>query len=228
MRVNSISSSVGLKSSFFQRVMIAWFKTNGREFPWRKEIDPYKILMAEVMLQRTRANQVVPVYEDFIDQFPILESVILASPDKIDKYMRKLGLLWRTDSLMKMVRTISDEYNGVVPSNRDELLSIPGIGNYIADALIVFAFGGRRIVIDTNIVRIVSRFFGLKIKGEIRHNKEFVRFCQSLAEQIPAEQIKSFNWALIDHPSIVCKPIPCCESCPLSSKCDYFKNRFNS
>jgi A/G-specific adenine glycosylase len=208
--------------------MIEWFKINGREFPWRKEKDPYKILIAEVMLQRTRANQVVPVYEDFVSQFPNLESVILVGSDEIDKYMKRLGLLWRTDLLMKMVRTISGEFHGVVPSNRDELLSIPGIGDYIADAMIVFAFGGRRIVIDTNIVRIVSRFFGLKIKGEIRRNKEFVGFCQSLAEHMDVEQIKSFNWALIDHPSNVCKPIPCCESCPLSSKCDYFKNKFNS
>lgn len=213
------------KISFFNRTLIEWFQVNERKFPWRNEKDVYHILIAEVMLQRTRAEQVVPVYTEFIARFPDVGSVISAKPVAINSFIKRLGLIWRTELIMKMFQNISDEYGGLIPVERKKLLAIPGIGDYIADALTVFGYGGRRTVIDSNVVRLVSRFFGIPLKGEMRRNKDFTVFCQLLIENIPSSQIKKFNWALIDHAALVCKPQPRCQNCPLSISCSYFKKQ---
>jgi A/G-specific adenine glycosylase len=213
---------------FFQHALLKWFRINGLKYPWRKERDPFKLLIAEVMLQRTRAGQVVPVYIDFVKKFPDLQALSSSNEIQLEKFMKRLGLFWRTELLMEMVSKISVEYNGIIPSNKEQLLSLPGIGDYIADALIVFAYGGKGVVVDSNVVRLVSRFFGINYKGEMRRNRDFKNFCQKLAQGISSKDIKKFNWALIDHPGKICTPIPRCQICPLSRKCNYFQNRFNN
>lgn len=209
-------------------MLLDWFHSNGRKFPWRDEIDPFKILIAEVMLQRTRAEQVVPVYLDFVKRFPDLNSLILADIHEINKFMIRLGLLWRSTLLVKMVQKISSEFDCTIPVERELLRSIPAVGDYIADAMIVFAFKRRRTVIDSNVVRVVSRFFGILPMGEVRRNRNFIIFCQTLVKGIPADQIRNFNWALIDHPASICRSKPNCQMCPLAPGCSYFQEKLNA
>ena len=210
---------------FFRNTLLKWFKKNGRKYPWRNEKDPYRILVAEMMLQRTRVEQVLPVYSEFIKKFPNVRTLSDAKIEDIAVFVAKLGLFWRSKMMKETARNILIEHRGTIPSERKTLLRIPGIGDYIADAMISFAFDGRRIVIDSNVVRLVSRFFGIETKGEMRRNKKFIGFCQSMSEGLKPDMTKDFNWSLIDHSAAVCRPAPLCDQCPLSKSCQYFKER---
>ena len=223
LKRSSSSRRLSQKISFFGDVLIDWFQTNGRKYPWRTESHPYRILMAEIMLQRTRSEQVVSVYNDFISRFPDIDSLVSAHPSDINKFIARLGLFWRTNLVLEMANKISKDFNGLIPNDRSQLCSIPGIGDYIADMLCVLAFHGRRIGIDTNVIRLVTRFFGIKPEGEMRRKRDFIEFCQRLVRDIHPEQVREINLALIDFPSIICKPRPLCQICPLSAQCNYFK-----
>lgn len=214
---------------FFQKTLLDWFHENKRIFSWRSEKDPFKILIAEVMLQRTKAEQVESVYSKFIHEFPEPSSIGSKDKDRIMKYFKKLGLFWRSGSVIHMTEYILKEYDGIIPASRAELLKIPGVGEYIADAILVFAFNKRITVIDSNVVRLISRFFGFKsMKGEIRRNKTFRDLCQKMVRDVHINEIKNFNWALIDFSHFTCKSIPNCDICPFSKECIYFKSMFNN
>lgn len=214
--------------TFFQHRLIRWFAENRRNFPWREEKDPYKILIAEIMLQRTKAEQVFPVYEEFIRRFPDVKSLVLSNIEDIAKFMERLGLFWRSKLIKEMAKMIMTEYGGVVPEERSLLLRIPGVGDYIADAILVFAFESRRTVVDSNVVRLASRFFGVEIKGEMRRNRKFVEFCQILSSGLNGQEIRHLNWAMIDHSSAICRPAPLCSICPMSEKCNYLNRLINN
>lgn len=211
--------------SFFQETVLKWFEKNGRKYPWRAEKNTYKKLIAEIMLQRTRVEQVLPVYEKFVKKYPDLKSVSEAAENDISKFISKLGLFWRSRAIKKMAEFIISEYSGRIPAEKAKLLEIPGIGNYIADAMIVFAFNGKRTVIDGNVVRLATRFFGMEKKPEIRRNREFITFCQSLSEDLETAEVEGFNYSLIDFSAAICKQKPLCVSCPLSKMCSYFLER---
>ncbi len=223
--MNSDTENQKNRIRFFQKTILSWFKENGRLYPWRNEKVPYRILIAEVMLQRTRADQVLPVYNEFIKQFPTVNSLAAANTDDVNRYVRKLGLFWRSKMISRMARFILKKHDGVIPAEREKLLEIPGVGDYIADAIISFAFNGKRTVIDANVVRLVTRFFGFKNEGETRRNRAFVSFCQTLSRDLRLRDVKKLNRAMIDHAAALCKPKPICVKCPLSGSCRYFNER---
>ena len=177
------------------------------------------------MLQRTKTNQVLPVYESFIKKYSNINSLSSARRYEIDKFFSKLGLMWRSKLLMDLANYIKTNLNGIIPSTRDELLKVPGVGDYIADAMLVFAFNKKRTIIDGNVVRLVSRFFGIEKKGEMRRNSKFIDFCQQLSRNLEMKNIKNLNYGLIDFGASVCKPHPLCGVCQLSTKCQYFRKR---
>src|SRR5271157_3099422 len=127
--------------SVLPTMLLKWYEKNGRSFPWREKRDPYQILIAEIMLQRTKANQVLPVYLDFIREFPTIESLKTATVRKVKRYFARLGLLWRANRVKQMAQDIVERFNGRIPSDRDQLLAIPSVGDYIADAVLAFAYG---------------------------------------------------------------------------------------
>ena len=197
--------------------LVRWWKRFGRSFPWRYTKDPYKILIAEVMLQRTRAEQVVPVYLEFIKKYPKVESLARANPRDVEHFFRKLGMVNRAERIIRMAKYIVENFSGRIPSERKELLRIPGIGEYIADALLVFAFNKRTVAIDSNIVRVVTRLFCITTKGEGRRDPRIRRIVEQL---VPPNYVREFNWALIDLAAVVCRPrSPQCDKCPLRDVC---------
>ena len=198
-----------------------------KNLPWRNEKDPYRILIAEVMLQRTKVEQVLPVYEKFIIRFPNFESLARSSEPEIRKFMNRLGLYWRTKLILKMAKKIIRDFNGKLPSEREMLFTIPGIGDYIAEMIIILAFRGKGIAIDSNVVRLITRFFGIETKGELRRRKNFINFCQELNRRMSSDEVRNFNLAIIDFPSMICKPKPLCNVCPLASRCIYFNDMMN-
>jgi A/G-specific adenine glycosylase len=176
------------------------------------------------MLQRTKAQQVMPVYIEFTKKFPAMQSLGSAKRNEIKAFIERLGLYWRTNLIMNMIKELNSQYSGKIPDNEKDLRGLSGVGNYIADAVMVFAFGAKKTVIDANVIRLVTRYFGISISGEARRNKQFIRFCQDLTSNVPEERVKDFNWALIDLPSLICIRIPRCHLCPLSASCSYFTN----
>jgi A/G-specific adenine glycosylase len=180
------------------------------------------------MLQRTRAKQVAPVYLEFIGRFPEANSLNNIRTAEIRRFISKLGLTWRTETIVRTAHELNSKYNGMIPRSKNKLLMLPGIGEYISDALMVFGYKRRLTVIDVNVIRLVCRFFGIPLKGEIRRKKEFIRFCQTLVEKIPSDQIRNFNWALIDFPAVICLKNPRCSICPLSKRCDYFSKNLKT
>jgi A/G-specific adenine glycosylase len=210
-------------STFNSRLLKWYFEEDKRTFPWRQTTDPYRIVIAEIMLQRTKADQVVPVFLSFMERFPSPCELGRAGLSEIKEYFSKLGLLWRATKVKRLCETLCKDFNGKVPQERDKLKSIPGIGEYVADAVSCFAFGKDTEIIDSNVCRVLGRVFSIKSEGEARRNPTFRKVAQSL---IPIGNCREFNWALIDHAHEICKPQnPKCEICPLDRICNYYAAR---
>jgi len=203
--------------------LLSWFRRNRRDYPWRRTRDPYRILIAEIMLQRTKADQVRKVYEEFIEKFPDPASLNQADPEIIRSYFLKLGLIWRSDLVSKLAEELVKRFDGKIPSSRDQLLSLPSIGDYMADAVLSFAYGKDVAVVDSNVCRVIRRVFGIEPHGEARRDRRFRTLAQRL---IPPGKSREFNWAMIDLASLICTPKkPKCWSCPLNPICSYASMR---
>jgi len=201
--------------------LISWYRQYGRDFPWRHTKDPYKIMIAEFMLHRTKAEQVVPVYLSFIQKYPDVKSLATADPEEIKKVTEHLGLHWRSKHFITAARYIVEELNGQFPDDYDELRKIPGVGEYIAGAILTVCFNKPAPVVDSNIARFINRFWNLGLKGEIRRKKQVVEIAGELFNiKNPGE----FLFALVDFTALVCKPHnPHCSKCPLNRLCKYRK-----
>ena len=201
--------------------LLEWYEKNKRKFIWRKINDPYEILIAEIMLQRTKADQVEPVYRLFLKEFPNVQKLNEANEITIKGYFSQLGLLWRAQLVKDLAKELMQRFKGKVPGNRAELISLPGVGEYIADAVLSFAYGRDVAVVDTNVCRVISRVFDLKAKGEARRDPKFRKIAQ---EMLPAGKSRNFNLAMIDLAALVCIPKkPKCHICPLNNLCAYYR-----
>jgi A/G-specific adenine glycosylase len=147
------------KKELFIGTLLEWHKRNCRDFPWRRLSDPYKILISEILLQKTRAENVVAVFNRFITKYPNAEKLFTASSSELKSEIEILGLhTQRATKLQKLARILVEIYNGTVPNNKKELLELPGIGIYVANAVLCFAFGYDVPLLDTNIGRIIERY----------------------------------------------------------------------
>jgi len=164
------------------------------------------------MLQRTRAEQVLPVYRHFCRRFRTPGAFVQAGcPPVFDR----LGLVWREASLRALAKALEDK---AIPVDRRELLSLPGVGPYIAGAMRSLHFGVRDTIIDANVVRLYARFFGFSFDGETRRK----RWLMNLADELtPRATSRLYNYGLIDLTRQVCRQIPACDVCPLALKCAY-------
>jgi len=208
-----------------EKILVWWYR-HRRDYPWRCERDPYKILIAEVMLQRTRAEQVVPVYLEFVSRYPTVEDLARARLEDVQRYFAKLGLQWRAQKVLEMAVYIVNRFGGKLPQAEEDLLEIPGVGEYIAEAVLVFAYGADRVVVDTNVVRIVERLFCAKSRGEGRRDPEIRKIAYLLL--VPGKA-KELSWALIDFGALLCRSTrPLCESCPLRDLCCHGRQKTRS
>ena len=208
-------------SKIVSDLLLEWYIDNKRSYVWRGKKDPYKILIAEIMLQRTKADQVEPVYLSFLKKFPTPEELNRASEEEISFYFKKLGLLWRAPLLKRLAKELVDRFEGKIPESRNRLLSLPAIGEYVADAVLSFAFGKDIAVVDANVCRVIGRVFGLKAKGEARRDHRFRMIAQQI---LPPGKAKEFNWSMIDFASLICVPHnPKHSICPLREICSYYQ-----
>ena len=196
-----------------------WFKNSTRVFFWRIKPSPYKIMIAEFMLQRTKAEQVEPVYKKFLQQYPDIVSLSKARIKSVEKYTSSLGLHKRAPNFMNAAKYIINNFKGEYPKTRKELLTIPGVGDYVAGAIMAVCFNNADYVIDSNIARFINRYAGLNLTGEIRRKKVIVEKAKKIFK---VNDQRNFLFALLDFTAVICKPIvPLCNECPLRKKCKY-------
>lgn len=180
-------------------------------------------MIAEIMLHRTRASQVEPVYIKFVNKYPDFNSICICDPHEIFLDLEELGLKWRAELLYKLACEIKDKYKGQIPREKEGLLKLPGIGPYIASAVMCFAYGVPEPLLDTNTVRIVGRVFGLKINDSSRRNKVFESIMSDLSYP---NDLKHFLFSLIDFSAIICKSKnPECNICPINDICCFYKEK---
>lgn len=203
--------------------LLKWWRNNGRNFPWRNTRDPYRVLVSEILLHRTRADQVVPVYNKFIREFPTVQHLAKAKQAHVTRILHSLGLFWRNKLLKPLAIEIVTSHNGVVPSAKSQLESLPGVSKYIAASVSCFAFGNAEPILDTNTVRILGRMFGLMVVDGSRRSSRFSELYRSL---MSVDQVRDFNYAMIDLGALICSPRnPECEICPVNDMCRYGATR---
>lgn len=206
----------------FQEYLLSWAKDNFHEFPWRDTDDPYRILVSEFMLHRTRAQQVVPIYKKFVSRYPALKYVSAADQDELKSLLEPLGLNWRIENMINALKKISKKYNEV-PLDFKSLKSIHGIGQYIAGATVCFSKNAHVPLIDTNILRVIGRYWGREFNENTRKRKDTREFISTVTS---TDNPSKLYYAIIDHAHSVCLPRnPECEKCPLSkSGCVYYRD----
>lgn len=199
--------------------LISWGKIHFRNYAWRNTKDPYKILIAEILLHRTRATQVVPLYEKFITRYPAIQDLSGAEFNEITTLLGPAGLKWRINLIDEMIKKIVTDFNGQIPENKMDLLSLPGVGNYIASAVRCFSWGYPEILVDTNTVRICGRINGIKIDDKSRRDKNFLR---KMEEFLDKKNPAAFNYAMLDLGALICHTKnPECANCPLYEFCQF-------
>lgn len=202
--------------------LIQWYQIHKRDLPWRDTDDPYKIWISEVMSQQTRVETVIPYYHRFIEAYPDVESLAKADRQEVLKLWEGLGYYSRCRNLYHAAGDIVDRFNGKVPSEYNEIISLKGIGPYTASAVLSIAYQKKYAVVDGNVLRVLARFFG--ISDDIR-NQDTKNQIQDYADNlVPEEHPGDFNQALMELGALVCKPAgPECDCCPVSIDCQAYQ-----
>lgn len=211
------------KVKCFRRELLRWYASNSRTFPWRETNDPYLILIAELLLQATFAAKVVPVYEEFVRRYPTPHSLSQASVEEIKKVIQPLGLLSRAQVLLEIGKALVERHGGVVPGKAKELRELPRVGEYTSGAVLSFGFGQRASIPDTNVIRLLQRFFGLYSPRKSHRGSPPKALRDAALEVLPKTNSREMNYAMLDFGATVCTSLkPKCERCPLSTHCEAF------
>jgi A/G-specific adenine glycosylase len=215
--VNRLDSS---KLAWFRKYLGAWALENLRDFPWRRMTDPYAIFVAEFLLQRTVAATVAPVYNKYMALYPTLQELSEASLENLELLLEPLGLSFRASRMLASAKMVMEDFNGKIPDTESELLLLPGIGKYMARSILAHAFGQAAAILDTNVARILERFFGMQ--GE--RVKSRCKILWSAADEVaPKQNVSRWNLTLLDFGALVCTARkPRCHDCPLRKSCYYF------
>ena len=202
----------------FQRRLLTWYAAHGRDLPWRRTRDPYRVLVSEVMLQQTQVDRVIPKYREFLRQYPTLQRLARADAHDVRRIWYPLGYNARPFRLHQIARETIASYGGRLPDRAEDLRRLPGVGRYTAGAVLAFAYGRDVAVLDTNVRRVLTRvFLGARRAARARGERVFWDLAESL---IPRGRGYDFNQALMDFGATWCSPRkPKCAPCPMRSFC---------
>lgn len=203
---------------FFVKEILRWNQyDNDRVMPWKYEKDPYRIWISEIILQQTRVSQGLAYYNRFIARFPTVKSIANATETEVFKLWEGLGYYTRCRNIITTAKHISNELNGKFPARYETILKLKGIGSYTASAIASFAYNLPYAVLDGNVFRLLSRYFGMKIPTDNAKGKEY--YSNLAYELLDKKQPGIYNQSIMDFGATVCKPLPLCELCPLNRKC---------
>jgi len=194
-----------------------------RDFPWRRTKDPYKVLISEILLQKTTSKQVEKIFRQFFEKFPSLARLALADIEEIRGVIGTLGLAKRAAYLKELASDIMNRFNGKVPDDPESLKSLKGVGKYTCNAVLCFAFNKPVPIVDTNIARVLRRYFGIFEEKPAYSDKTLWGVAQLV---LPARGYRRFNYALLDLAAVLCLPSdPLCDRCPLHLFCEFASNQ---
>ena len=207
----------------FQKELIKWYKINKRDLPWRNSTDAYVIWLSEIILQQTRVEQGLPYFNKFLENFPTVETFAAATENQVLKLWQGLGYYSRGRNMLFTAKQVIELYEGTFPLNYNELIKLKGVGEYTAAAISSFANNESKAVVDGNVYRVLSRYFGVEepINSSIG-KKIFAELAQSL---IVDQDSALYNQAIMEFGALQCKPkSPLCGNCPLKIDCYALKN----
>lgn len=198
--------------------LLAWYRANARDLPWRRTTDPYQIWVSEIMLQQTRVAAVLGYYARFLETFPTVEALAAAPEERLMKLWEGLGYYSRARNLQKAARIVAEQ-GGRFPDTYQDLLALPGVGDYTASAIASAAFGRREAAVDGNVLRVVARISG--DGGDIARPDTKARMRAALQAVLPVDAPGDFNQALMELGATVCLPngAPLCDRCPAADFC---------
>lgn len=204
------------RGALLRRRLLAWYRRAARDLPWRRTRDPYRVLVSEFMLQQTQVSRVLEYYGPFLSKYPNVESLARARPRAVREAWDGLGYYRRAANLHRLAKDVMRRHAGVVPSDPDELLRLPGVGSYTAGAVAAFAYEKPVAAVDTNVRRVIQRVFSCRTAKTAR----------KIAQQLQPKRratIWAFNQAMMELGALVCTArAPKCGQCPVNRLCNWY------
>lgn len=204
------------------RYFLRFYRTNGREFPWRTDgIPSLGVLLAEMLLRQTRAEQVSVIWPMLVDNYPDATLLAAADPDQLFELLKPLGLgRQRVVAIQSMASALIRDHNGEVPRDIGQITKLPHVGVYAAHAVACFAFRKRVPIVDTNVIRVFSRLTGRDFGRDNRRSEDVWKLAK-LALPLRAS-VQQYNYGLLDFAATICKPrVPLCQECGLRRHCNW-------
>jgi A/G-specific adenine glycosylase len=202
----------------FRRQLLAWFREFQRDLPWRRNKDPYRVWVSEIMLQQTRVAAVIPYYERFLERFPCVESLAGALQGDVLRLWSGLGYYTRARNLQKAAQQIVSEHRGQFPAKKKDALALAGIGKYSAAAILSIAYGEKLAVLDGNVARVLARLGA--IRGDLRSPVRWKKLQTSAEELLHKKFPGDWNQAMMELGATICTPrAPRCLLCPVAQFC---------
>lgn len=210
------------KCQRFRKVLLVWWDQNGISYPWRSYKDPFHILLAEILLRKTNAEKVKRLVPQVIAELPSPRAIFSYPLRKLERLLAPFGMQKKkSHELKQLVEVLGGRSSDEVPSTLEGLKRLPGVGDYIANAVLSVAYGERRPIVDTNVIRVISRVFDYtSTRSRPRTDPALWKYAEGL---LPRRRVKEYNWALLDLAKRVCRPRrPKCQECPLRKICVYY------
>ena len=208
----------GQELAAFRKQLLAWFRQFQRDLPWRRTRDPYRVWLSEIMLQQTRVAAVVPYYQRFLERFPNLRALAAAPEEEVLRLWSGLGYYRRARNLHKAAQQIVVEHGGEFPSRLEDVLALPGVGNYTARAILSIAFEKKHAVLDGNVLRVLARLGA--VRGDLRASLRWQQLQDCARAYLDRKSPGDWNQAMMELGATLCAPkAPQCLLCPVAQFC---------
>jgi len=204
--------------ALFRKILRKWYAEKKRDLPWRKIVDPYRIWVSEVMLQQTQVNTVLSYYGDFLRRFPTVQELATADLQEVLKRWEGMGYYGRARNFHKAASIVDQQYQGIIPDCWEDFHRLPGVGDYIAAAVLSMAFKRPYPVVDGNVKRVLSRL--LLLQDPVNESASTKKFSEAAAQFLDRQRPGEFNQAMMELGALVCRPQHAlCSDCPVHSLC---------
>jgi A/G-specific adenine glycosylase len=209
----------GRELATFRKRLLGWFRQFQRDLPWRRTKDPYRIWLSEIMLQQTRVAAAIPYYERFLERLPNIQTLAAAPQEEVLRFWSGLGYYSRARNLQKAAQQIVAKHGGQFPARVDDVLALPGIGNYTAAAILSIAFGEKHAVLDGNVARVLARLGA--VRGGLRESQRWKELQKSADTYLDPKVPGDWNQAMMELGATLCTPkSPRCLLCPVIQFCE--------
>jgi A/G-specific adenine glycosylase len=219
--IKTTKNSGNFEASKFRSALLDWFQKNARDLPWRRTTEPYLIWLSEMMCQQTGIKTVIPYFERFVEKFPTLESLAKADEEEVLRLWEGLGYYSRARNLHRAARLVAFNLKGNWPKTREDILKLPGVGEYSAGAILSIAFSKAEAALDGNVIRVLSRIF--RYEEPVDNTKSLKHLWALARDLVPPEEENRRNYteAMMELGARICCPREAlCNECPVSSFCE--------